>query len=259
MNQEPPTNEQLNVYADSIGKYEEKHPELAKSPSLWDAHNSWADEDDRRAKQNPEQKRSLSLWDKLPSKNRPQRTSGGLLNSVPTLHGRYHSRYLPYALVDFEKQQFFVNGVSGSPENTLWGGNSTQYKFDVSRKTSLDISVYIRNPNAPANAERNRDLLIGTGRIRPCFEEQRQIVDPRTGALTTQKPRTDGYSGENWIDIFHPIDEHHEKLSNYPKLGGKIKVGVKFVENAPRSLNLDDFELLKVVGRGSFGKVMQVR
>jgi serum/glucocorticoid-regulated kinase 2 len=39
---------------------------------------------------------------------------------------------------------------------------------------------------------------------------------------------------------------------------GSIKIGVKFVENRHSSLKVEDFELLKVVGKGSFGKVMQV-
>lgn len=39
---------------------------------------------------------------------------------------------------------------------------------------------------------------------------------------------------------------------------GSLKIGVKFVENRHRALKIEDFELLKVVGKGSFGKVMQV-
>ena len=40
---------------------------------------------------------------------------------------------------------------------------------------------------------------------------------------------------------------------------GQMKVGVNFVENRQDRLAIDDFELLKVVGKGSFGKVMQVQ
>ena len=39
---------------------------------------------------------------------------------------------------------------------------------------------------------------------------------------------------------------------------GALRIGVKYVENKQRSLKIEDFELLKVVGKGSFGKVMQV-
>ncbi|KAJ5569723.1 uncharacterized protein N7459_009153 [Penicillium hispanicum] len=55
----------------------------------------------------------------VPSHGRPQSTSSGM-NAAPTIHGRYSTKYLPYALLDFEKNQVFVDAVSGSPENPLW-------------------------------------------------------------------------------------------------------------------------------------------
>ena len=39
---------------------------------------------------------------------------------------------------------------------------------------------------------------------------------------------------------------------------GAVRLGLRFVENKQRSLKIEDFDLLKVVGKGSFGKVMQV-
>ncbi|KAJ5232907.1 serine/threonine protein kinase (YPK1) [Penicillium chermesinum] len=79
--------------------------------------------------------------------NRPQSTSGGI-NAAPTIHGRYSTKYLPYALLDFEKNQVFVDAVSGTPENPLWAGDNTAFKFDVSRKTELNVQLYLRNPAA---------------------------------------------------------------------------------------------------------------
>jgi serum/glucocorticoid-regulated kinase 2 len=77
---------------------------------------------------------------------RPVSASGGGINNMPSTHGRYSSKYLPYALVDFDKQQVFVNAVSGTPENPVWAGENTQYKFDVSRSTEISLSLYLRNP-----------------------------------------------------------------------------------------------------------------
>jgi serum/glucocorticoid-regulated kinase 2 len=170
---------------------------------------------------------------------RPQ-SAAGSINAAPTIHGRYSSKHLPYALVDFDKQQVFINSVSGTPENPLWAGGNTQYKFDVSRVTDLTISLYIRNPSAPPNAGRNEDIFIGTLRINPRFEEQRQDEKARKGEATAA-----GQAGADWVDI---------------QFGsGSMKVGVNFVENRQDRLAIDDFELLKVVGKGSFGKVMQVQ
>lgn len=45
---------------------------------------------------------------------RPQSISSGI-NAAPTVHGRYLTKYLPYALLDFEKNQVFVDAVAGTP------------------------------------------------------------------------------------------------------------------------------------------------
>jgi len=179
------------------------------------------------------------------SSNRPQ-SAAGSINSVPTIHGRYSSKYLPYALVDFDKQQVFINAVSGSPENPLWAGGNTQYKFDVSRVTSLSISLYIRNPSASPNAGRNDDIFIGTCKVNPRFEEsQVGSEDAKASKKDKEKTATEGQTGADWVEIQYGT--------------GSLRVGVNFVENRQDRLTIEDFELLKVVGKGSFGKVMQVQ
>jgi serine/threonine protein kinase len=182
---------------------------------------------------------------------RPASSAGGI-NAVPSTHGRYHSKYLPYALLDFDKQQVFVNAVSGTPENPLWPGESTQYKFDVSRTTEVSLSLYMRNPSAPPNAGRQQDIFIGTCRITPTFSE-----DSESGAAAADSkskkdkngamppPTISGKAnGVQWHDVQYGT--------------GALRIGVKYVENKQRSLKIEDFELLKVIGKGSFGKVMQV-
>lgn len=169
--------------------------------------------------------------------NRPQ-SAAGSINAVPTIHGRYSSKYLPYALVDFDKQQVFINAVSGTPENPLWAGGNTQYKFDVSRTTDISVSLYIRNPSAPPNAGRTDDIFIGKCHVRPRFEES-QVSD-----ASAKKETGQGQIGAEWLELQYG--------------SGSMKVGVNFVETQKDKLSIDDFELLKVVGKGSFGKVMQV-
>jgi serum/glucocorticoid-regulated kinase 2 len=177
------------------------------------------------------------------SSNRPQ-SAAGSINAVPSIHGRYSSKYLPYALVDFDKQQVFINAVSGNPENPLWAGENTQYKFDVSRVTDLSISLYIRNPTASPNAGRSEDIFIGTLKINPRFEEAQVNAQDKSSKKDKEKSAAQGQVGAEWIEVQYGT--------------GSMRVGVNFVENRQDRLSIEDFELLKVVGKGSFGKVMQV-
>ncbi|KAF2662650.1 serine/threonine protein kinase-like protein [Lophiostoma macrostomum CBS 122681] len=174
--------------------------------------------------------------------NRPQ-SAAGSINAVPSNHGRYSQKYLPYALVDFDKQQVFINAVSGTPENPLWAGGNTQYKFDVSRVTDLTISLYIRNPSAPPNAGRNEDIFLGKCQINPRFEEAH--VDDKISKKNKGESAAHGQIGDEFVSIQYGT--------------GQMRVGVNFVENRQDRLSIEEFELLKVVGKGSFGKVMQVQ
>ena len=186
--------------------------------------------------------------------NSRPKTSGGGFGAVPTNHGRISSKYLPYALIDFDKLQVFVNAVEGTPENPLWAGDNTQYKFDVSRVTELAITLYLRNPNAPQGAGRSQDIFLGVTRINPRFEEVHKFVeDPKASKKDKEKAfaewqrheSTLGQSGPEWLDVQYGT--------------GKLRIGVQYIENRTRSLKIEDFELMKVVGKGSFGKVMQVK
>ena len=183
---------------------------------------------------------------------RLQSTTNGI-NAAPTIHGRYSSRHLPYALLDFDKLQVFVDSVSGSPENPYWAGDNTSYKFDVSRATDLSVQLYLRNPNARPDAGRSEDIFLGVCRVNPRFEEPKEYIeDPKANkkerergmAAFAQQERQLGQSGTEWLEVAFGT--------------GSVKIGVTFVENRQRTLKIEDFELLKVVGKGSFGKVMQV-
>jgi serum/glucocorticoid-regulated kinase 2 len=181
-------------------------------------------------------------------------SAAGSMTAFPTNHGRYSSRHLPYALIDFDKQQVFINAVSGTPNDPVWAGANTSYKFDVSRPTDVTISLYIRNPMAAPNSGRNNDIFLGTFRITPRFEEVHPPVeDPKlskkdrekAAAVRKEQEKSLGQVGTEALEIQHGT--------------GTMSVGVQFVENRQHSLKIEDFDLLKVVGKGSFGKVMQVQ
>lgn len=175
--------------------------------------------------------------------DRPQTASGPGLRGIPTNHGRVSGKYMPYALVDFDKNQVFINSVDGNPENPVWAGSNTQYKFDVSRVVELTVHIFMRNPAAPQNAGRTQDIFLGVVRLNPRFEAKSEDAAPNKKNQEGQQNL--GFSGNDWFELQNGT--------------GKLQIGVEFVENRAGKLSIDDFELLKLVGKGSFGKVMQVR
>ncbi|EHK39947.1 serine/threonine protein kinase, AGC family [Trichoderma atroviride IMI 206040] len=167
---------------------------------------------------------------------RPQSTGSGF-KGIPTNHGRVSTKYMPYALVDFDKNQVFINSVDGNPENPVWAGSNTQYKFDVSRVGELTVSLFMRNPAA---AGRSQDIFLGSVRVNPRFETASEASGKKG-----ERPQSQGYSGQGWFELQNGT--------------GKLQIGVDFVENRVGKLTIDDFHLLTLVGKGSFGKVMQVQ
>ncbi|GFP60047.1 serine/threonine-protein kinase gad8 [Trichoderma asperellum] len=172
---------------------------------------------------------------------RPLSTGSGF-KGIPTSHGRVSGKYMPYALVDFDKNQVFINSVDGNPENPVWAGSNTQYKFDVSRVGELTVSLFMRNPTAAAGSGRTRDIFLGSIRVNPRFETASDVA---SASKKGDRPQAQGHSGQGWFELQNGT--------------GKLQIGVDFVENRVGKLTIDDFDLLTLVGKGSFGKVMQVR
>ncbi|TIA90968.1 hypothetical protein E3P99_01300 [Wallemia hederae] len=137
--------------------------------------------------------------------------------------------WLPYIVMEFDKNEILVDALGGRLDQPVW-----MYKahFDVSRASEIAISTYLRtgSSNLPGqnatglNDMGNSDLFLGAVKFIPDFESNRAT--------------------ESW----------------YPVAGGSghIFIQVSFQARAS-ALTIEDFDLLKVIGKGSFGKVMQVK
>lgn len=138
--------------------------------------------------------------------------------------------WLPYIVLEFDKNEVLVDALGGDLTTPVWMYSAT---FDVSRISDISITAYLRNvsPNAAAsqgdeNANMgNSDLCLGSLRFTPNLESM------------------------------HPVDEW---LPLSPG-NGAVHIQMAFKPNQNQHLTIDSFELLKVIGKGSFGKVMQVR
>ncbi|EPQ26284.1 uncharacterized protein PFL1_06219 [Pseudozyma flocculosa PF-1] len=144
--------------------------------------------------------------------------------------------WLPYLVLEFDKNEILIDALGGDIQGPTW---MFKAHFDVSRNSEISLQSYLRSgdgPNAnpgdgqPKDGQGDDvmgvgDIYLGGVKFVPDFENQR----------TT----------DEW----------------YPVAGGtgQIHIQVSYKSDSGGSLNMDAFELLKVIGKGSFGKVMQVR
>ncbi|KAF3160334.1 hypothetical protein TWF106_002733 [Orbilia oligospora] len=161
--------------------------------------------------------------------------------------GGIHPRYLPYCVVEFDKCEVFLTASpkSPAPNAPVYDSPANQYKFDVSRETDLTVQLYLRNPSSTGN-HRENDFFLGSCKVQPRFEEvtAQQTAPPKSKSSTLPTPQP-GHAGIDWVTLGFG--------------SGSVRIGLDYVANPSKPLTIEDFDLLKVVGKGSFGKVMQVR
>ncbi|KAL2912644.1 Serine/threonine-protein kinase [Polyrhizophydium stewartii] len=130
---------------------------------------------------------------------------------------------MPFAIIEMDKMEVLAKAIEGNPNNGVANWQS-RANFDISRPCEAVMSIYMPGPN-------RTDVPLGVCRIRPTFTDQKLE--------------------EHWLPLT-TMDGKVEPL-------GEVKVQFVFRLAKNKHLAVEDFELLKVIGKGSFGKVMQVR
>ncbi|KAH7911722.1 kinase-like domain-containing protein [Hygrophoropsis aurantiaca] len=138
--------------------------------------------------------------------------------------------WLPYLVMEFEVNQVLITPLGGELGKPLY---MYQAQFDVSRNSEISIQCYLRTEQPKVGSDgladdMGNDIFMGGVKFTPDFDNVGSIGQDAWYELTGGK--------------------------------GKIQMGVAYQPNLPgQSLTIDDFELITVIGKGSFGKVMQVR
>ncbi|GJE98501.1 Pkinase-domain-containing protein [Phanerochaete sordida] len=135
--------------------------------------------------------------------------------------------WLPYIVMEFEVNQVLITPLGGDLQKPLY---MYETHFDVSRNSEISIQCYLRKEEPKRGGDgiaddMGNDLFMGGIRFTPDFDD-----------MPTQ---------EQWYDLTGG--------------SGRIQIGIAFRPSSGASLTIDDFELITVIGKGSFGKVMQVR
>lgn len=137
--------------------------------------------------------------------------------------------WLPYLVMEFEVNQILITSLGGDLEKPLY---MYQAQFDVSRTSEISIQCYLRAEQPKVGSggfadDMGNDYFMGGIKFVPDFDNVGSV------------------GNDQWYD-----------LSGGP---GRIQIGVAYQASSGQSLTIDDFELTTVIGKGSFGKVMQVR
>lgn len=154
------------------------------------------------------------------------------LESAPSPHHRSTSNreslqrrrywWLPYVVLEFDKNEVLIDAMGGDLSSPVWNYRAD---FDVSRTSNISVSAYLRTAPSQGQDDMGNDLLMAR------------------------------------VDLTPTLDGHHASDQWYTATAGSgsfhLKLDFKPSRNA--QLTIDSFDLLKVIGKGSFGKVMQVR
>jgi len=131
--------------------------------------------------------------------------------------------WLPYVVLEFDKNEILIDAMGGDLASPVWNYRAD---FDVSRTSNISVSSYLRTAAAVhGQDDMGNDLLMAR------------------------------------VDLTPMLDGHHASDQWYSATAGSgsfhLKIDFKPIRNEP--LTIEAFDLLKVIGKGSFGKVMQVR
>ncbi|CCA67867.1 probable Serine/threonine-protein kinase gad8 [Serendipita indica DSM 11827] len=141
---------------------------------------------------------------------------------------REQSWWLPYALLEFDVNEVLIDPLGGSIQSPVWMYNA---HFDISRTADISLRIYLRTEAIAGQSGKN-DPYMGSVKIVPDFNKL----------------------ASSWLSA-NIIDQWYDVVGGT----GQVQLSITYRPSVRQSLTIDSFELLKVIGRGSFGKVMQVR
>ena len=152
-----------------------------------------------------------------------------------------------FLVIEFDKTQIVLEASSGSLESPVW---NTLSNFDVSRVETLGLQIYTRIPNmtpsspGSGSVSKSSDSALKTGPT----GSTRRYEEIFLGACKISVDPSKVSSGSTLFNGSIPLSGG----------SGKLDIRIDYQPNKNKPLTIDDFELLTVVGKGSFGKVMQV-
>ena len=168
---------------------------------------------------------------------------------------------LLYLTIEFDNNVLVIEPKKGTVGLSTW---NQVVSFDVTKKSNdktisnmLHLSMFVRLPNILIPEEvKNSQRGFLSASLRGNMRDS--IGDLQIGSIKLPL----NLNGHN--QAIRLLNHQFLGFNNYniesddKKLFGEVMLTVDFKPSFKSHLSIDDFDLLKVIGKGSFGKVMQV-
>lgn len=148
---------------------------------------------------------------------------------------------LVYTVVEVENSSERISSMGNTVANAKFNTVTT---FDITSPNTafMSVQIYSRIPGSLLESNRQEDHLLGSFSYKLSDFLMNQQMDQPIRLLN-----------HAWINLRNPYNDQDVE--------GALNISLDFKPLTPdkMQLSIDDFELLKVIGKGSFGKVMQVK
>lgn len=149
---------------------------------------------------------------------------------------------LVYIVVEVENSSERISSMGNSVANAKFNTVTT---FDITSPSNafMSVQIYVRIPGSLLESNTQEDHLLGSFNYK--------LSDFLNNHSTMDQPLR--LLNHAWINLRNPYNDKDIKGSL------NISLDYKPLNDQCKPMTIDDFELLKVIGKGSFGKVMQVK
>lgn len=149
---------------------------------------------------------------------------------------------LVYAVIEVENSSERISSVGNTIANAKFNSVTT---FDITSPNNaiLRVQIYIRIPGSLLESNKQEDHLIGSIMCKLSDLSRNSVDESHPIRLLNHQ----------WLHLKNPyLDD---------ALIGALNITLDFkpLTKETKVLSMEDFDLLKVIGKGSFGKVMQVK
>eukprot|EP00732_Lithocolla_globosa_P003490 Lithocolla_globosa_v1_NODE_2823_length_1857_cov_19.312986.p1 type:complete len:547 gc:universal NODE_2823_length_1857_cov_19.312986:73-1713(+) len=132
-----------------------------------------------------------------------------------------------YCLITFDQTETAVNAQEGcDPQNPVWKHRSHFDVSDINKEVTVSLWVKL--------SDKRPDVCLGTLNLYPPTQDGKMVDSTKSLA-----------GGDGLADA---------------SVTGELQVQMGYKKSEKnKKMRMEDFDLLKVIGKGSFGKVMQVK